>query len=85
MNENKYDNTGRLFKNDRKVADNQPDYTGDVTISGKKMRLAAWLKHGDKGTYMSLKVSEFESPQTQRRTTSPQYGGPAKRDEDIPF
>lgn len=54
-----YENTGRLFKNDRKQSANQPDYTGDFTDeSGKKWRLAAWLKDGNKGKWMSLKVSE---------------------------
>jgi uncharacterized protein (DUF736 family) len=77
-----YNMSGRLFKNDKKVADNQPDYTGDMTVAGKKMRLAAWIKHGDMGTYMSLKVSEpFNKPGQAAKP------GPVADmdDQDIPF
>ena len=31
-----YDNSGVLFVNDRKEKENQPDYTGNITMDGKK-------------------------------------------------
>lgn len=79
-----YENTGRLFKNDKKEPDDKrPDYTGDFTdASGTKMRLAAWLKDSDQGgKWMSLKVSEMQQPggPQQAQQTAPDL------DDEIPF
>ena len=50
-----------LFKNDRKTADNQPDYKGPgKDLQGNEIEVAAWLKDGGKGKFMScsFKVKE---------------------------
>jgi len=39
----KPDNSGALFRNDRKETDKQPDYTGEARIEGVEYRLSAWL------------------------------------------
>ena len=54
----KRDMSGVLFKNNRKEQPKHPDYQGDVTINGETYRLAAWIKEGAKGKFMSLAVSE---------------------------
>jgi hypothetical protein len=79
-----YENTGRLFKNDKKEpGDKRPDYTGDFTDAGKKMRLAAWLKDSNQGgKWMSLKVSEMQEQQPEPAT--PPTGGGDISDE-VPF
>ena len=52
-------NSGTLFKNDYKKAENHPDYKGTFYDQhGAKWDLAAWIKEGQKGKFMSLKVSE---------------------------
>ncbi len=33
-----------LFKNN-KTTNNAPEYTGEIMVNGKKMRLAAWVSH----------------------------------------
>ncbi|MGI9408433.1 MAG: hypothetical protein ACR2OV_00060 [Hyphomicrobiaceae bacterium] len=55
-----YINSGVLFKNDRKEQPNQPDYTGKINFNGQEKRLAAWIKEGQNGKFMSLKVSDFQ-------------------------
>ena len=52
-------NSGTLFKNDYKKAENHPDYKGTFYDQhGAKWDLAAWIKEGQNGKFMSLKVSE---------------------------
>ncbi len=55
------DGTGVLFVNDKKETEKQPNYTGNIMIDGTKYRLAAWLKSGNKGKYLSLCISDFTS------------------------
>lgn len=76
-----YDNTNSfvLFRNDKGDNPNRPDYTGTITLEdGKEMRLAAWIKEGQKGKFMAGKVSEKAprqaaqpQPQTQERDDDP--------------
>lgn len=84
-----YDNTNRgvLFKNDKKESDKHPDYTGKINFDGKDMRLAAWIKEGQNGKFMSLTVSEFQQKEApkQSSTRKSQTGGIAEMDEDLPF
>lgn len=62
---------GIIFKNDRKSADNQPDYTGNFTgLDGKKYNAALWVKEGKNGKkFFSFSQSEFKE----------------KSSKDIPF
>lgn len=48
------DNSGILFKNDRKEEKSHPDYTGEARIDGKVYRMSAWIKEGKKGKFMSF-------------------------------
>jgi hypothetical protein len=52
------DNSGVLFRNDDKKSEKSPDYTGSAMIDGVEKRLAAWIKEGRKGKFMSLSFSE---------------------------
>lgn len=53
------DNTGSLFKNDKKEKDNQPDWKGTVKINGVEYYLYGWdklTKAGDDWISLSAKV-----------------------------
>lgn len=69
MNENsggkKYDNSGMLWENTRKSADNQPDVRGKCTINGVEMEIAGWYRDGQKGPFTSLAFKPAE-PTGQR-------------------
>ena len=69
-------NTGAIFKNDNKKAENHPDYKGKVNVNGKEMEVAGWIKEGKNGTYISL---SFKEPFVKGTTTVKQNSG------DMPF
>lgn len=76
-------NTGVLFKNDKKGNDKAPDYTGSFTNeNNEKMDLAAWIRDGKKGKFLSVKVSEKFQPKGGNGG-----GGRGRQedDDDVPF
>ena len=49
------DNTGSIWANDKKQADNHPDRTGSALIGGREYWLNGWLKKTKDGKpYLSL-------------------------------
>ncbi len=67
-----------LFKNN-KTTNNAPEYTGEIMVNGKKMRLAAWVKEGKNGKFFSGKMSEpLQSTFRQQENDSQGTG-------DLPF
>ena len=56
----KKDNSGVLFKNDKKETDKHPHYKGNITVECKDYWLSAWVKDGKSGKFMGLAVSPKE-------------------------
>jgi hypothetical protein len=70
------DGSGVLFKNEKKK-DTHPDYRGDIMVGGKQYELAAWIKEGKKGKFMSLSAKP--------KAKEEKKGSAADLDDDIPF
>ena len=57
MDQQQRDNSGALFKNDRKETEQQPDYKGSLVAAGVEYQLSAWVKTAKSGQkYMSLAI-----------------------------
>lgn len=76
------DNSGSLFKNDKKEKDSHPDYKGQAMIGGVEYWLSAWIKEpksgGQKFMSLALKPKEEDRREYKGRDTAPKGG--AKRD-----
>jgi uncharacterized protein (DUF736 family) len=89
------DNSGSLFKNDRKEKENQPDYTGTGMYGGQEIRISAWLKTSKAGKkFLSLsiqpKVEDHQNERPAVRKSSADIGrdmgsAPRDMDDEIPF
>ena len=89
-------NTGAIFKNDNKKADNHPDYKGKVLVNNKEMEVALWLKTSAKGLkFFSASFSEpYIKSEPQIQSNEPQINGTLKQtiihesnfdNDDLPF
>ncbi len=49
-----------LFKNDKEGNEKRPDYTGTgLGLDGKRIKVSAWIKQGQKGKFMSCRFQEM--------------------------
>lgn len=81
------DNTGSLFKNDRKETDSHPDYKGSALLGGVEHWMDAWINEARDGSkYMSLKFKRKESAQTgSYAKQEPQSAAGFGEDDRPPF
>ena len=52
------ENSGSIFRNDKKVKETQPDYSGTINVAGKEVQISLWIKEGKKGKYFSAAIKE---------------------------
>lgn len=75
------DNSGYLFKNEKKEKDSHPDYTGNGMIDGREYWFSAWIKTGKNGKFMSLAFKPKDFAQREQKKPDPISSGrmPAKQ------
>lgn len=74
----KVQNRGKLWENDRKTTEKQPDYTGVANVDGRDYRIGLW--EGDDGT-LSLSFQD----KAEARRPEPKQDPQEPLDDEIPF
>jgi len=76
-------NSGVLFKNDRKEKDTHPDYKGHATLDGVDYYVSSWIRTSKKdgGKFMSLAFV----PKGEQKAKAIQASRDLIDDDDIPF
>lgn len=75
------DNSGSLFKNDKREKDSHPHATGSCMIDGVEYWVSAWTKEGQKGRWQSLSFKRKEKAYERRASTPIAQ----ELDDEIPF
>jgi hypothetical protein len=92
------DNSGSIFKNDRKEKDTHPDGKGSCVIDGVEYWVSSWNKTSSKGVqFRSLSFQRKEQPASVPQRPAPKPPAPRQApkgthnyappedDDDIPF
>lgn len=77
---------GALFKNEKRTSDNHPHYKGSFKgLDGVEYDIAAWLKEGKNGKFMSLKVSHQRAREDAPEQPKAEPAKADDLDDEIPF
>lgn len=71
------DDSGILFKNDRKEKETHPDYKGSAMVDGVEYWMSSWIKKGQKGTFMTFSFQPKQEKPAQAQGDA--------FDDDTPF
>ena len=73
-----YDNSGALFRDDRKAKETDRDYSGSITIAGAEYWLSAWVRTSSKTGKRFLSLSAKPKVEKAERVAR-------DLDEAVPF
>lgn len=82
-----------IFKNDKKTADNQPDYKGrGLDLQGQPIEIALWVKQGKEQKFFSARIEyprQTQPAQPENKPQPQQYAqntpGHPLEDNSLPF
>jgi len=60
------ENSGILFRNDRKESASHPDYAGSLNVGGIEYFINGWIKQGAKTKFLSLSVKPKEATESKQ-------------------
>lgn len=78
------DNSGVLFKNDKRETENHPDYKGNIRVAGVDYWLSSWIntsKNGVKYMAVSVQPKEQQAPQKLDQAAADSFDA----SEEMPF
>lgn len=80
------DNSGTLFKNDRREKDTHPHATGKAMIDGVMYYVSSWTKDGAKGKFQSLSFKRVDEVGARDQSRESHSGNVSNDlDDTIPF
>lgn len=81
------DNSGVLFKNDKKESDRHPDYKGNIRVAGVDYWLSSWINTSKSGQkYMSVSVQPKDQAHQQGIDQAKAATAPVEDfKDDVPF
>lgn len=79
------DNTGSLFKNDRKEKETHPDYKGTVRIGGVEYWQSAWVKDVNGRKYFSQSFTPKEQQPVNAQANNNSQTNFDPQPNDLPF
>jgi hypothetical protein len=74
-------NSGVLFRSDKKESEKHPDYRGSIVVDGKDYWISGWIKDGKSGKFMGLAVSPKDAQQAPKKASN----SVADMDDSVPF
>jgi hypothetical protein len=86
------DNSGSLFKNDKKTEEKHPNARGSAMVGGVEYWVSAWTKKDKNGNpWQSLAFTkkepkaEEQTPKSSPTSAGKRDGGVLGMDDDVPF
>ena len=76
------DNSGAIFKNEKKTEDNHPNMTGSAMIGGVLYWISAWTKESAKGRFQSLSFKQQDEKPAEKKKVSADF---SDMSDDIPY
>jgi hypothetical protein len=73
------DNSGILFRNDKKTRETDRDYAGNATIACVEYWISGWVKQGQNGKFLTFSFKPKDEP----KAAAP--GARADFNDEIPF
>jgi hypothetical protein len=58
---------GNIFRHDKKGNASAPDWSGDIMVCGRVLKLAVWEKEGKNGKFFSCKLDTNRLPNQGRQ------------------
>lgn len=74
-------NSGAIFKNDKRTTESHPHYKGKCVINGEELDVALWLKESKSG----LKYFSASFTPPYRKDEAPIPAPTNEADDDLPF
>lgn len=79
------DNTGTLFRNDKREKDTHPNATGTAIIGGVEYWVSSWTKEGAKGKFQSLSFKPKVERAQEIRRDAQRTSYDEDPNDDVPF
>lgn len=79
------DNSGALFKNEKREKDTHPHARGSALIDGVEYWVDAWTRDGTKGKFQSLAFKRKDNAKKAEKKQEREPGSDDEFNDEVPF